>query len=125
MLNDVGLFFSFFFAFLGLSALANPKEWADLFADLFKRSYAGLLLSFFLLPVGMVILSFHNNWESGFPLFITVAGWLSTVMGFLCLLVPALPVKGIEAWCRRPRWVAVTGALMAVFSLLSALSFYW
>ncbi|MBY0371378.1 hypothetical protein K2X33_11870 [bacterium] len=125
MTDDVGLFFSFFFAFLGISAVANPQEWKDFFQDLFKRSYSGVLLAFFLLPIGMVILTFHNNWESGFALFITVCGWLATSLGFLCLLVPSLPAKSTEKLLKSKKMIALSGGVLALFSLLSAASFYW
>jgi hypothetical protein len=122
--NEVGIFFSMAFFLIGASYLASPKEWALFFQSLAEKPYAGIPLALYSIPAGMVILSFHNNWQIGFPLFITVAGWSLALKGVVLMLFPGLPKKYLPKAKALQRWLIVCGALLMVLSALSGLSYY-
>ncbi len=122
--NEVGIFFSMAFFLVGASYLASPKEWALFYRSLAEKPYAGIPFALYSIPAGMVILSFHNNWQWGFPLFITVAGWSLALKGVVFMLFPGLPGKYIPRGKSLHRWLIAGGALLMVLSLLSGLSYY-
>lgn len=125
MANEIGIFFSFVFFLVGLSHLACPREWEAFFRDLGEKRYAGLIIAMYSLPVGMVILSFHNNWTLDFPLFITLAGWVLTIKSLLYLFFPELPAKKLLKRKKLGRDLRIGGFFMTLFGGLSALSHYW
>ncbi|QGM44913.1 hypothetical protein [Methylocystis heyeri] len=45
---------------------------------------------------GLAIVYFHNRWAFGWPLFITLIGWLSVIVGLIRMLFP-LQLTGIVA----------------------------
>lgn len=125
MPNEVGIFFSFVFALVGVSHFVCPREWEAFFRDLGEKSYAGLVIAIFSLPIGMLILSFHNNWALDFPLFVTLAGWGLTLKSLVYLLYPELPSKKLLKRKKLARDIRIVGFFMMLFGGLSALSHYW
>ena len=37
---------------------------------------------------GLAIVYFHNRWTNGWPVLVTVMGWLSLIVGFLRMVFP-------------------------------------
>ena len=63
------------FGVLGLSHILQPKAWAEFFILLRGNGESGAFVDGFLnLPLGGVIVGFHNVW-SGIPLVLTLVGW--------------------------------------------------
>lgn len=125
MTSDVAVLFSFMFFMIGVSHAASPKPWTDFFRDLSKQSYCGIVIAMYSLPVGLVILSYHNNWELGFPLFITIAGWGMVIKSVLYFIFPDLPAKKFIRQAHLTRQIQAIGVLMMLFGALSGLSYYW
>ena len=71
-----------FFGVIGLSHILQPRAWAEFFILLRGKGEAGAFVDGFLnLPMGGVIVGFHNTW-SGIPAVLTLVGW--------CLLIKSL-----------------------------------
>lgn len=125
MANEVGVFFSLVFFLVGISYLASPKAWAQLFQETAEKPYGGFLFAMVCLPMGLVILSFHNNWSLQFSLFITLSGWSMVGKAIAGLLFPTLYAPFFKNTKRVISWITTGGAFLAVLSALSGLSFFW
>jgi hypothetical protein len=125
MANEVGIFFSLAFFLIGASCLASPKEWTDFYQSVADKPFSGIPFALYSIPAGLVILSFHNNWSLGFPLFITIAGWSLTLKGVLFLLFPGLLQKFMPEPKQLKRWVMGLGGSIMVLSAASGLSYYF
>jgi hypothetical protein len=87
-----------------LSHFAAPRAWAILFERIRAGGEtAGLANAAIHLPLGLLIVAFHNVW-SGWGALITLIGWALLLKGTLHLLFPAiaqrtlgLPGEGPEA----------------------------
>jgi len=81
------------FGILGLSHLLQPKVWAEFFILLCAKRESGAFVDGFLnLPLGAVIVGFHNTW-SGIPLVLTLAGWGLLIKGVIRFCAPKLALR--------------------------------
>jgi hypothetical protein len=72
----------------GRSGILQPKAWAEFFILLRGKGEAGAFADGFLnLPLGAVIVGFHNVW-SGIPLALTLVGWGLLVKGVIRFCAP-------------------------------------
>lgn len=52
--------------------------------------YIGGLAALF---IGFLLVTFHNDWVKGWPVIITIIGWISLAKGILILAMPQLSMK--------------------------------
>jgi hypothetical protein len=103
-----------------LSHITAPRAWARLF-DRFRANgdLAGLANAAIHLPLGLIIVAFHNVW-TGPAIWVTLIGWALFVKGTLHLLFPHLAQLSLslagegEAAVRNYR---IAGALMLPLAL--------
>jgi hypothetical protein len=76
------------FGILGLSHILQPKAWVEFFILLCGKGEAGAFMDGFLnLPLGAVIVGFHNKW-SGIPVVLTLVGWGLLIKGLIRFCAP-------------------------------------
>jgi hypothetical protein len=76
------------FGILGLSHILQHKAWAEFFILLLSKREAGAFVDGFLnLPLGAVIVGFHNTW-SGLPAVLTLVGSCLLIKGMIRFLAP-------------------------------------
>ncbi len=73
---------------MGLGLLFRHTEFHEMATD-FLASRAMIFLSGLLtLVVGLAIVNTHNFWEVGWPVVITILGWLAVIGGVFRILFP-------------------------------------
>jgi hypothetical protein len=72
-----------------LSHITAPGAWRSLFERIGKSNAPGLATAAIHLPLGLLIVAFHNVW-SGSAIIVTLIGWALLVKGALHLLFPAI-----------------------------------
>jgi hypothetical protein len=81
------------FGVLGLSHILQPRAWAEFFILLSSKGEAGAFADGFLnLPLGGVIVGFHNVW-SGIPVVLTLVGWGLLIKGLIRFCLPKLGLR--------------------------------
>ena len=95
-----------------LSHITAPGAWRWLFERIAKSEAPGLGTAAIHLPLGLLLVAFHNVWSWPAVIF-TLIGWALLLKGGLHLLFPqiakrslALPGEGAQAE-RRYRWAGV------------------
>jgi hypothetical protein len=96
---------------IGLSHMAQPRLWSDLFVDLLSRRYAGLYIGTLTFPLGLLIALGHNVWVAGIPVLVTIVGWGWTIKGSLYLVLPHVVHKVGGRHVQHPRRFALAGAV--------------
>jgi hypothetical protein len=108
------------FGMLGLSHILQPRAWAEFFILLRGKREAGAFVDGFLnLPLGGVIVGFHNSW-SGIPLVLTLVGWALLVKSLIRFCAPKQALRMMARVSVERSWefqVAGVG-LVALASLL-------
>ena len=107
-----------------VSHIAAPRAWAVLFERIRAGGEtAGLGIAAINLPLGLMIVAFHNVW-SGWGLLITLIGWALLLKGAVHLMFPALthrtlkmPGEGAQAESRYrlAGWLMLPLALLLVW----------
>ena len=108
---------------IGLSHILQPRAWVQFFMNLREKGEAGIFIVAFLhLPLGLLIVSFHNVW-TGTPAVVTVVGWANVLKGTLYFLFPAIGMKTIgRVRMDRTHEFVIAGAVFVI--VLSALVAY-
>ena len=76
------------FIVIGIGMLVNAATYRALAYE-FLHSYALIYISgLFALVVGLALVLAHNVWVAGWPVIITVLGWLGIIGGIVRILAP-------------------------------------
>jgi hypothetical protein len=98
-------------AVVGVGMLADGAQYRAV-VDGFLRSPALIYIAGFLgLLGGLAIVNVHNSWDRGWPLIITVLGWLAIVGGAVRMLAPQI-VEAAGAAMMAQRWLVTTLAIL-------------
>lgn len=82
---------------LGLSYFFQPGQWALLAKDATDSPHRFFPMILFVLVLGLTVIRTHNLWVLGWPVVITVMGWLMTIKGVVYLVFPGL-TKIFASW---------------------------
>ena len=104
---------------LGVSHLAQPAAWAELFQTLHKMGRPGAFLNASLhFAVGTFVVAFHSVWH-GIPVVLTVIGWGWTLKGALYFCKPELGLRSMERLTpEKAKVLRPLGAAMAAYGVL-------
>ena len=113
-----------FFVF-GLSHILQPKQWVYFFKLLLQHGYNGIFINGFItLPMGLLIVSFHNVW-SGLPVVLTVIGWASILKATIAFCFPAVSIKAFRQ-VEKDNWkVFVWGGIVLCLLGFTLLLTFW
>ena len=95
----------------GLMTLANPKALQEIARE-FLASRALLFVAGSLaLLAGLAIVNSHNIWIAGWPVIITLFGWMAIVAGLIRMAFPAVTKSIAEAMLSNFAVLRVVGGL--------------
>ena len=103
---------------IGLGMLFSKKHYQRMYDDFLKSEgqiYLGGLMA---LSAGFLIVTFHNNWEGGWPLIITILGWASLLKGIHILAFPEHWQKFVKGFMKDKSLMNVSGFLAVVLGAI-------
>ena len=74
----------------GLSVLVKPRELREMAEELMASRALIFLAGVLALLAGLAIVNTHNLWVLGWPVIITIFGWLAVVGGVIRMALPEL-----------------------------------
>jgi len=80
--------FSLYFLVVGLSMLINSKAFSKRFACLIESESCLLIVAILTLILGIILILFHNIWQGGWNIFISILCWLTFIKGAIRMLFP-------------------------------------
>jgi hypothetical protein len=110
---------------IGLSHIFQHRAWAEFFIRLREKGETGNFLNAFLhLPMGAMIVAFHNVW-SGIPMVLTIIGWSYCVKSLIYFVYPKHGLRMLaRVKVEKSREFIAPGALIVVYACLLAYSIY-
>jgi uncharacterized protein YjeT (DUF2065 family) len=113
------------FGVVGLSHLLQPRAWVEFFILLRSKGEAGAFVDGLLnLPIGAVIVVFHNRW-SGIPLALTLVGWCLVIKGLIRFCAPKQALRMIARVSVERSWeFQAAGAMLMAFASLLGYGVY-
>jgi hypothetical protein len=114
------------FLLLGLSHLFRAQLWIDFFVLVKRTGVSAAIIPMYTLPIGLLLIAGHNVWVWGWPVFLTLAGWMMTIKSGAYLLVPSLADRMLDKKAvRSPRSFQAAGALMAAIGGVLTWRSWW
>jgi hypothetical protein len=77
-----------------LMLLLNLEAMPGVIEELSKSPMLIVLAGYAAFVPGLAIVYFHNRWTAGWPMLVTLFGWLSVVVGFIRMVFP-LQLAGV------------------------------
>jgi len=113
------------FGVVGLSHLLQPRAWVEFFILLRGKGEAGAFVDGLLnLPIGALIVVFHNRW-SGIPLALTLVGWCLVIKGLIRFCAPKQALRMIARVSVERSWeFQAAGAMLVAFASLLGYGVY-
>jgi uncharacterized protein YjeT (DUF2065 family) len=105
------------FGVLGLSHILQPRAWVEFFILVRGKRETGAFVDGFLnLPMGSVIVGFHNTW-SGIAAVLTLVGWCLLIKGLIRFCAPKLALRMMARVSMERSWeFQVAGAALVVLA---------
>jgi uncharacterized membrane protein len=95
------------FLTIGIGMLVNGAFYRDLITEALASHVLIYLSGVLSLLAGLAIVIAHNRWSSGWPVIVTVLGWLMVIGGVIRIVVPQV-VQTVAATIYAGR-VAISG----------------
>jgi len=108
------------FILVGSSHIVRPRVWSQFFIHMSNKGEAASFLNALLtLPLGVLIVAFHNVWTGAVPLTLTLIGWAYIVKSFIYFTFPKYGLRMLSGVTIEKSWMFVPpGVLMAVYGAL-------
>jgi hypothetical protein len=97
---------------VGIGLFANLGRYPKLIEDFFANAALVYLGGVIALIFGLLIVVFHPLWTWGWPVIITLFGWLALIKGTLLIVWPALPARHAAFFARNPTRIVIPWAIM-------------
>ncbi len=72
----------------GLGFLFNRSAFIDMARDFLNSTGLIVMSGFLALTMGLAIVNTHNVWVAGWPVIITIFGWLAVIGGIMRITMP-------------------------------------
>jgi uncharacterized protein YjeT (DUF2065 family) len=109
---------------MGIGMLLDPRGYRAM-AEEFLASRAFIYISGLIaLVTGLVIVNFHNRWAFGWPVIITIFGWLSLIGGVVRLLAPDRVKRIGEAFLGKPETMRIAGIVVVALGAILSIAGY-
>jgi hypothetical protein len=110
---------------IAIGILLNQKMYVKIMEDFIKSPALVYLGGALALIVGLLIVLTHNIWVAGWPVIITIFGWLGIIKGAWLFVFPDTMTKFMEAYQKKASLLVVHVSLILIIGLGLSVSGYF
>ena len=108
------------FVVSGIAMLWNRGSYPDMVEEFLHSPALIYIAGFLALLGGLAIVNVHNSWLWGWPLIVTVTGWLAVIGGIVRMVAPQfIQAIGAAIYTQTAVMIAVAVAILALGGFLS------
>jgi hypothetical protein len=107
-----------------LAFLFNPKAYQKILEDFCKNSALVYLGGVFALLFGLLVVLFHNLWMAGWPVIITIFGWMGLIKGVWLIVFPNTVAKFNQAYQKKTALWTVSLAIALILGIFLTVKGY-
>jgi hypothetical protein len=109
---------------VAIGIMFNLKNYQKMMEDFLKNAALIYLGGIMALIFGIVIVLFHNVWVAGWPVIITILGWMGLIKGIWLIVFPNAVGKLTQAFQKKPVILRVHMVIVLVIGLLLTVKGY-
>lgn len=98
--------------------LVNKKNLKPILIDFLKSPPLVFLSGFLALIIGLLIVTSHNIWVMGWPVLITIIGWLSLIKGVIRVICPQFVVTKVQKWIKNDTFYYTAFIIFLIVGLI-------
>jgi hypothetical protein len=102
---------------VALAFLFNPKTYQKILEDFCKNSALVYLGGIYAFLFGLLVVLFHNVWVAGWPVIITVFGWVGIIKGVWLIVFPNTVAKFTQAYQKKTPLLTISLAIVLVLGI--------
>ena len=103
----------------------NFAEYQRLYEEFSKSPSLCYLGGFMALLMGLIILQFHNKWEAGWPVIVTILGWITLIKGVVLIIFPAAIISFWHPYTANPTALIVSLGISCAVGIFLTVKGYW
>lgn len=84
-----------------------------------------LVMAFITLIIGLLLVVSHNIWVMGWPVIVTIIGWLAVISGIIRLFCPEFIHRTWNKMVDKPHAFTVAGVIILIIGLFLLFEVYW
>jgi hypothetical protein len=119
---DIELYVLLSFLIVGVSHIARPEMWVDLFNKMIAAGVAAPVIAGMHLPLGLVLIITHNDWQWQPGIIFTILGWSYTFKGTLYLIFPDTVRRVVSVQQHPVRNMRIAGFMIFLLMIPMALA---
>ena len=96
----------------GAVVLLNMNLFPGMVAEIMRNPLLVILAGFITFVAGLAIVRAHNRWGKGWPVIVTVIGWICILVGLLRALFPVLVAQIAVRVIRVPGILPIAAVIM-------------
>lgn len=109
----------------GFAMLVSRQGMRAVFDDFMESPALIFTAGFMAMLIGLAILIFHNHWVAGWPVIITVYGWMALVAGIVRMVAPGVVRKMGAAFMKNDAMLVIAAVMnMGLGAFLSMMGFF-
>jgi hypothetical protein len=102
---------------LAIGLLTRQDAWRSMAKEFTANRPLLFLSGFMTLLGGLALVNTHNVWETGWPVIITIFGWLAVIGGIARMLFPETVVGISERMLNNKTYLSVAGIVEGLIGL--------